>query len=374
MRFTLNTKDIRSLVSVAAKINAKPMMTYQQCLLCQTHGSYVFFTAMNGEETMSVKLPAVVTEAGTSCIYYNAFIKLLKELDEQDITLSSDGKTFVVEYSGGHAETASLSADEFPKVPSVLRDDGEDVCTMTLPASGFVKLIEATLKSTNKDSIRTALTCVHVTASEADKTITATGSDGCEISTVKCVCTTITGNIDILLPYNTSLLCIAAGKNATGDVTIKTNGSVIDVLFNGALWYRSTLVHAKYPDIPKIVSAVVPIAEQTVSPSEFSKALAQITPFVGEEHSAATLHFKSDRLEIIAYADGTGGIQSASTFIPATMTGEETSAYFNVHRLSNIVKRLDGKTITVSGKRFGDSNVAVLSDADATVLLMAMAV
>lgn len=376
MKVIVNTKVLLPLINAVAKIgNTKSLHTFVQCLLCKTFDGCILLTAVNDTEFAQVRVPAVVIESGTCCFFYGKLIALLKGLGGEDITISDDDKVLRVEYGSGYAESGLFDVSDFPSTPPALRPNDDGVSTVIVPAKDFVSAVDFTYKSINSQSIRETMTCVHMMFSCAGNNVKMEASDGKEIGQAMCSCVSVSGDCDILFPYYACVICVGVGKSATGNMEIRTNNNIIDILFNGIFRYRAPLKTGRFPNVASILDSLTPVAVCTIVRKTLSNALTQVAPFVDEVIPATALAFRGNALEVsAAYVEEADNDKAATVTLQTNTDGEETRECFNIFKLSNIIKRFKSDNCTVSIKKNGSAPTVYIEGGNEIALLMAMAV
>lgn len=376
MKVIVNTKVLLPLISAVTKIgNTKSLHTFVQCLLCKTFDGCILLTAANDTEVAQVKVPAVVIESGTCCFFYGKLIALLKELGGEDITILDDDKILRVEYGSGYAESGLFDVSDFPSTPPALRPNDDGVNTVIVPANDFVSAVDFTYKSINAQSIRETMTCVHMMFSRTDNKVKMEASDGREIGQAMCSCVSVSGDCDILFPYYACVICVGVGKGATGNMEIRTNNNIIDVLFNGIFRYRAPLKTGRFPNVASILDNLTPIASCIIGRKTLSNALRQVTPFVDDAIPATALTFRGNALEVsAAYAEEVDKDKMATITLQTDTNGGEARECFNVFKMNNIIKRFKSDNCTVSIKKNGSAPTVYIEGGNESALLMAMAI
>ncbi|MCC8045150.1 MAG: DNA polymerase III subunit beta [Clostridiales bacterium] len=155
MKITCSKKELlRALNIVTKAVPAKSTMPVLMCVLIDASSDEIKFTANDMELGIETKVDGIITEKGIVALEAKLFSDMIRKLDEDDVTITSDEKyNTIITCGKSKFNIMGQSGEDFPYLPFVEKDYQLSISQFTL-----------------KEMIRQ--TIFSISTSEANKTLT----------------------------------------------------------------------------------------------------------------------------------------------------------------------------------------------------------
>lgn len=184
MKITINNKGFASALSIggamAGRVKSMPIF---DCVKIAVSGGNAIITSYDNECAIAKKTSILsVEEQGEFCINPKDLGKVLKTINDEEVTLDISDTTCEIIHSRGSVSLPVLPANDFP---NPVKDN--DAKTVEVPAEKFFNVLKNAMTYVFKDEMRPVLTGVYIEISDSGLVVSASDSrklyfDGFEIT------------------------------------------------------------------------------------------------------------------------------------------------------------------------------------------------
>lgn len=249
MKFVVSTGLLSQRIqNIRGVIGSKSTIAILDCFLFETNGLNMTITAGDADNRMVTTLELIECDADAQfCINAKTLIDLLKELGDQPVAfdIDLDLMKVAVHYQNGEFNIVGTRADDYPQI--VFPAEQSQSVTMQCPM--LLEGINCCLSSVADDEIRPVMSGILMDVKEQTTTFVATDGHKLVRDTVPSSDST---PFSAILPKKISILLRAFLPKETGEVTVSTNGSAIQVASTS---YRLTgkLIEGRYPNYNSVI-------------------------------------------------------------------------------------------------------------------------
>lgn len=334
MKLSLMQGDLqKALQTVASVVPSKSTLPILETVLINADkdGSLTF-TATDLDISVRTRLAATVIEEGSVAVSARRFFEVVRELPDQDISLSGTENHLSLTGFRGHYRFVGAPVVDFPELPDISLDKA-----IKLDAHSLEKMIRRTLYAVSTDETRPELTGVYMEIGENDMRMVAT--NGHRLSRAG-----VTGSFkqakDLLLPpkaLNQLLKLLAAA-----DDSIQVSGTKSYARFSvGQTELFSRLLEGPFPDYERVIPKQSPCSA-LINRGDFISSLRRILVLSDSQTRQVKMVFEPNRLRILSEYQGAG---EASEEMPVEYGGEELTVGFNGGYLLEMMKTFEVETV-----------------------------
>lgn len=165
----LKDKLTKALQKAARTISPKSQLPVLQNILLECKKEEITIVASSMENTSIISVSGKTQEEGAMCIPAKVLFELVNTLTEEQVVLSSDGDTLVVECGGVKAQIPCVSPGEFPAPPVVKKGKPKE-----LPKEELVDAVAPVLFCAATDDSRPVLTGIFIETKEEETVFAST--------------------------------------------------------------------------------------------------------------------------------------------------------------------------------------------------------
>lgn len=337
MKFTCQQKDLNFALDVVSRaITPNNTLPVLNNILIKTSGKKVLFSATNLEIAVSFFLTADVSNEGSITIPAKLITSYVNLLEEGKIELKTE-EGFVLYIKAKNSETRikGISADEFPIIPTVEKEQ-----TFVVSSKTLTEAIEETVFSTATTPTRPVLSGVYLCVEKDTLKMVATDSYRLAEKKIKLEKKT-EKSIECIIPARTLLELgrILSVKYEQEPVEVQTSKNQILFMVDG-IELTSRLIEGKFPDYEKII----PRAARTkleVPSDKLSIATKRVSLFARENNNNIKLTATNDGRLLISTDETRVGEEKAEVEIK--ITGENNKIAVNSQYLLDALNHIDEK-------------------------------
>ncbi|MBE7088660.1 MAG: DNA polymerase III subunit beta [Clostridiales bacterium] len=184
---------VLKVVKACATRTTVPVM---ECIKISAKNDGITLTATDGEIAIQKKISAEILEEGEVCVPGKYFADFIKKLEGVEIVLSATNKKMEIKYADSQTSMQILSADDFPKVDTDIKDNSFKIKTEDLK-----NIISATSFCCASDDSRPILKgCQFVISGSA---LCVTALDGFRLATANTAVLEATADMEFVCPART---------------------------------------------------------------------------------------------------------------------------------------------------------------------------
>ncbi len=311
-------KFIISAERNSSKNNSLPILS---TILIKSGKNKLNIISTNLEVGFEAHISAVVEKDGSAAVPAKVLLPLLSSINDDKLNLESSGNTLKLFSKNSSSNLKCLSAEDFPILPRVKKDE-----SFQIQAPELISALKNTLPATSNSHTKPELSSVYL-FSQLKSPLTFIATDSFRLAENKVDVNT--RPIGILIPQKSSQEIIRCFEDEDGLVDINFNKNQIS-LESKNIYFISRLTEGNFPDyqaiLPKsFLTQVVADRSQLINSikaaSVFSSRLSEVI---------LSINPKASILEARASYSDTGEHQS---FAQVKTSGEPVQATFNYHYL-----------------------------------------
>ncbi len=331
---------LQGLACTQGVVEKKSTMPILANVCLKADGKTLTLTATDLEVGVIVEHPAEVLQKGAVTLAARALFDIVKELPEDRVSLKVLPNQWV-EITSGKAQfkIVGLSADEFPKLPAVTKDN-----TVTIDVTAFHEMIAKTSYAMSTDETRYNLNGVYMEKVEGGMRLVAT--DGHRLAyTDRPVKGKWTLEKGVIIPRKGILEWKRLLDNASGEFSMSVDPKHIMVQHgNAVLLIR--LIDGQYPPYQQ----VVPKEQKWVVALDragFAQALRRVQLVTTDRSRGVKFRVSPKHLEIMAKNPDVG---EAHEELQVKYKGETFEIGFNGRYFSDVLSILADEEVVMELK------------------------
>jgi len=339
------TRGVQVASGVVAPHSPKPALG---CIKMEAQQDAIILLATDLEVGIRIRLDKMeVGEPGAGLVPADRFHAILRELEEDTISISCTEQETTIEAPNAHFTVLGDNPEDFPQVPEF-----PEAGAFEIAADELLSLAERTLFATAKENTRYALNGVLWEVEGKDVTLVST--DGRRLSLARGKCSGgPEEKVSAIVPSKAMQLI----QRCLGDVTeAKEPARVVigekEILLaappvDGARrTVYSRLVDGHFPKYEDVIPKEFD-KKATVSTSGFLASVRKAALLTNEESRGVTLKFSAGELVITSRTPEMG---EAEIRMAAQYEGEDLEIGFNPAYLMDAAKVVDTEEVTLSLK------------------------
>jgi len=339
------TRGVQVASGVVAPRSPKPALG---CIKMEAGEGAVTLLATDLEVGIRIGLQKMeVTEPGAGLVPADRFHAILRELEEDTVSITSTEQETTIEAPNAHFAVLGDDPADFPPVPE-FPDEG----AFEIAADDLLALTERTLFATAKENTRYALN--GVLWEVEGKSVTLVSTDGRRLSLARGKCSGgPEEKVSAIVPSKAMLLIqrclgdVAEAKEAARVVLGEKEILLAAPPAEGATRVVSSrLVDGHFPKYEDVIPKDFD-KKATVSTAGFLAAVRKAALLTNEESRGVTLKFAAGELVITSRTPEMG---EAEIRMAVQYEGEDLEIGFNPNYLMDAVKVVDAEEVTFSFK------------------------
>lgn len=349
------TRGVQVASAVVSPRSPKPALG---CIKMETHEEFMTLLATDLEVGIRIELDKMeIQEPGMGLVPADRFHAILRELEEDTVTITSTEQETKIEAPGSHFTILGDNPEDFPQVPEF-----PDAGVFTVAADDLLALTERTLFATAKENTRYALN--GVLWEVEGKNVTLVATDGRRLSLAKGKCKDgPEEKITAIVPSKAMQLierCLADVAEAKGPVRVVISEK--DILLEvqpadgGKRVVYSRLVDGHFPKYEDVIPKDFD-KKATLRTEALLAAVRKAALLTNEESRGVMLKFSSEALVITSRTPEMG---EAEIHMPVAYEGEDLEIGFNPQYLMDAAKVIDAEELAFTFK--GPNKPGVISE------------
>lgn len=325
-----------AILKVVKACATKTTVPVMECIKLSARNDSLTLTATDGEISIIKTIKAEIYEEGDICVPGRYFCDFIKKLEGVQITLCVTGKKMEITYADSQTSMLCLSADDFPKIDTEIREN-----SFVLKTSDLKKFISATSFCCATDDSRPILKGCQFLINGDD--ICVTSLDGFRLATINGKVVSSTGNMEIVCPARTlneiEKMMPSDGENTEifvqrGMILVSTDNTILTSRLYGGDFIKKDNI------IPRDFITEVEV-EKEVLKASIERAAILVR---NDKNSLIIFDISGDKIEISS-ASEIGNVQEP---VKAKMTGKDIRIAMNSKFIIEAVNALTEDRITLS--------------------------
>ena len=310
-------------VKACATKTTNPLL---ECIKIAAQNDTVTLLATDGEIAIRKDLRAEVIEEGAVCVPGKFFADFVKRLENEQVTLASEGDRLTINYGDAESALQVLPADDFPAIDTDIAEQHVE-----LSAKDFKELVAGTTFCCAQDDSRPVLKGVLVEASEGEVRFTAL--DGYRLAICRRPAAGLSGDIRIICPGRTlnEIARMLGGDDESVCLYVQKNMLLVRI---DDTVLTSRLFEGEFVNVAGIV------------PHAFATEMKVDRALLDESVERAAVLARIDKNSVITFDVHENGMGVSSNTsigrvdeaVPVSMTGKDVRIALNCKFVSDCLK------------------------------------
>ena len=347
MKFICNKNSLLNEIAIAQGIiSSRNTMSILSNVLLEAEDGNLHIKATDLKIGYETSIPVDVEEPGSTTVYCDKFLGVLRTFPEGDIKFRLDGEKLVVDSEDGDSNV-QLKIIEASKYPELIKI--EDDKYFEIAQKDFIDMINNTVFAVGTDETKYFMTGVYLEREEDCLKMVAT--DGRRLSYIKknIVITDVEFK-GVIIPIKilTLIKKLASGE---GNLKIAFSEKCIFVKFDNNRIY-STLIEGQFPNYKRVIPENQSYTA-ILNKIDFSVALSRVAIFAEQKAKKILFDFTEDTLTISAEDSEVG---NAKAKIACQYKGDDMRIAVNYVHFTEPVKAMEEDDIAI---KFSEPNRAI---------------
>lgn len=339
MKIELLRENLERVVGVASRVSNKNLsLPVLGCVLFVVDSNTAMLRATNLDLSVEMSLKAKVYEGGVIAVPAHILSQTVSALNDQRLTLKTQGNNLVIEGERGTTTIAAIDATEFPTIPYV--QEGRGV-SLTLPARDFTLALKSVVFSASTSSVKPELASVSLTLEGGE--LVAAATDSFRLAEVRVPIKTKGSFQSILIPAR-NVTDVLRAVETEENVEIRVGENQCSFV-SGFGHITSRTIDGAFPDY----RAVIPkdfVASATSLKEDAIRAFKKIAIFT-DSFNHVHLSFKPSEKMFTVKAVNTS-VGETVDHVPAALEGEDIDINFNARYITDALPVIGGDSVTFS--------------------------
>lgn len=344
MELTITKNELNNVLSfVQNVVQKKTTMPILANVLLSTEGEQLTVAATDLEITAIAKATAKIDKAGRTTLNAKVFYDVIRELPDDDISLSlTDGERVEIKCGKSVTRIIGVSADEYPGLPGQsIEVNGQISCAQ------LSEMVSKTLYAVSQDETRFNLNGVsfEIVELDDDKMLRMVATDGHRLAMITRPAGELSFKGNVLVPRKGLLEVKKLVDEADADemvgVGVEEGFFVIETK---SAKVSMRLIDGEFPDyrqvMPKQKGKLA-----TMNSQELAMALRRVALMVTDKAKGVRLDFTNQNLQISSSSPELG---DAKEELDLKYDGEPLSVGFNARYIIDITSSLEeGRNLSI---------------------------
>ncbi|MDP3724966.1 MAG: DNA polymerase III subunit beta [Nanoarchaeota archaeon] len=304
--------------SVGSESSSLPILRY---VLLRASGGSVFLTTTDLEVLTECSFLGKVSQPGVLALPFQVFSGIVKNLQNERITLTQDGLTLHILTDNYEASVYGQSADDFPLIPSLETPKAR----MVFPERVLLEAFSRVAFATQHSDIRPEISGVRIHADGNELVFVATDSFRLARLAVSGEGVSFSDDPIFTLPIRTAQDLMRILTSSDGEVRVVSDGT--QVFFETSSWkLTSRLVQGVFPNYTEIIPREFR-GEAELKREEFIYGVKIASTLSGRANDLLIQSGSNKKFLEVRASESTLGENVCK--IPAKISGDQFSIMFN---------------------------------------------
>ena len=339
MKFICEKNSILKEISIAQEIiSSRNALSILSNVLLETANNSLSVKATDLKIGFQTKIPVETVEAGSTTVFCDKLLGILRSLPEGDIEFSDEDEIVVIKplFQKIDFKLRSIPAEKYPE----LRVAGEDDF-FPVAQKDFMEMINQTIFSVSTDETRFFMNGVYMEQSNTGLIMVAT--DGRRLSYINRIMDQPVPMFKPVIIPPKFLNLIKKLSSGEGNMQLSINDNYIFAEFDSHKLY-STLIEGQFPNYRR----VIPEKQQfgcTVDRALFLEALKRVALLVDQKSNRLFIEIRDGSMLLYSEENDIG---MAKEEVACDYNGDDIKLAVNVLYIMNPVRVIDTEQITLS--------------------------
>ena len=348
MKFTCNKDLIVKEISIAQEIIiSRNSISILSNVLLEANNNTLTIRATDLKVGFETRIPVDVAQSGSTTVFCDKFLSILRSLPEGDIEFSEDADNRLLInplFNKIDFQLKSISADKYPELQDISDDS-----YFQLPQKELINMIEQTVFAVSDDETRYYMNGVYL--EHEDNTLSMVATDGRRLSFIKTVFDQEHINFDPVIVPTKILHLVKKLSSGEGMIALAVTDNNIFVKFDNQK-LSSNLIKGQFPNYKRVIPESQEY-EVNINRLQLMEALKRVSLLVEQKSRRIFLNFIPGTV-IINSEESEIGI--AKEEVDCNFQGPETSIALNYQYLIDPLKVIDDEEVIV---KFTEANKAI---------------
>lgn len=330
MKIFCSQKDLDNALNIVNKaISPNNTLPVLNNILLKAEGKKLHFSATNLEIAISCSIEADVRAEGSLTVPAKLITSYVSFLSDEKVELKIEGSNDLsVNASSSDTKIKGISADEFPLIPKVDKDQ-----EFKVKINDFYKGVTETVFSASLNTSRPVLSGVYVKVEKDSLLMVAT--DSYRLSEKRIPCAKSGGeDFDCIVPAKT-MMELSKIVNKSTDKEMEIIASKNQALFKiGNIELVTRLIDGKYPDYKKIIPESFKTKFE-VTVEDLSIVLKRVSLFAKENNNSVKILVSKDGKLLVSSDETKVGREKANLMVK--IDGEDNEIMLNSQYLLDVL-------------------------------------
>ncbi len=336
MKFSLpKSRLFNYLQNVLKVVPTKSTLPILTNLLMEALDNKIKISATDLDISITTTIDCNVIKKGTASIPARILFDIIKELPESDINFEASSQRVEIKIPNGSYKIASVSPDEFPKLPAVNTKK-----EIKILGDDLKKMVEKTTFACSDDETRPALNGV-LWQTKGDK-MQMVATDGHRLAKMSVVNKKLKGLYDdVIIPpkvLNLIPIFITNDKQEVGIIFGENN-----IIFNlGDTILTSRLIDGPYPNFGQVIPSEND-KTLTIPREDLARAVRRVSILSNSLTHQVKFGMKEGSLTLSTTNADVGG--EGKEVLDCDYTGDQIELGYNAHYITDILNKIDSNDV-----------------------------
>lgn len=347
MKFKCDKNLILKEIAIAQDIiSSRNALSILSNVLIEAENNTLLIRATDLKVGFETRIPVEVTTPGTTTIFCEKLLGILRSLPNEDIVFELDDMRLKIhpQQKSINFQLKSIASDQYPEIKDISDDEYFDI-----PQSDFIEMISQTIFAVSDDETRYFMNGVYLENSEGSLIMVAT--DGRRLSYIKkSFDFPVKAFTGVIIPPKV-LLLIRKLSSGEGNLSLSVQEKNIFIKLENQK-ISSNLIEGQFPNYHR----VIPERQEfdiIVSKEELSAALMRVSLLVENKSKRIYLSLSQN---VISLKSEESEIGVAQEEIPCEYEGTESRIALNYTYISEPLKVIQTDKICI---RYTEPNKAI---------------
>jgi DNA polymerase-3 subunit beta len=339
MKFKQMQSDLQKALHVVASVvpSKSTLPILETVLIDASPEGRLTLTATDLDISVRTQSSAEVSEAGKIAVSARRLFDIVRELPEQEITLSGSETHLELTGARGRYRFVGAPVEDFPELPDISTDK-----QVTFAPLKLEQMIRRTLYAVSTDETRPELTGVYLEIAPKQEEVRMVATNGHRLARAS-----LKGDFkqerDMLLPPKALNQVLRLLSEVEGEVEVSGSKSYARFgLGNTSLYSR--LLEGPFPEYDRVIPKTSS-RQAILNRSDFVASLRRILVLSDSQTRQVRMAFSKGHLQLLSEYQGAG---EASEEMPAEYDGDEVTIGYNGGYLLEMFKTFQGEKVVMT--------------------------
>ncbi|MBI9103549.1 MAG: DNA polymerase III subunit beta [Spirochaetales bacterium] len=347
MKFKCDRNTILKEVSIAQDIiSSRNALSILSNVLIEADNNTLLIRATDLKVGFETRIPVEVTVPGTTTIFCEKLLGILRSLPDEQINFELDGERLKIspEIKKVKFQLKSIAADQYPEIKDI-----NDEAYFEIPQKDFIEMISQTIFAVSDDETRYFMNGVYLENDEGNLIMVAT--DGRRLSFIKKNFDGVIGDFKGIIIPPKVLLLIRKLSSGEGNFFLAISDKNIFIKFDNQK-ISSNLIEGQFPNYHRVIPEKQEY-EMIMDKNELSSALMRVSLLV--ENKSKRIYFALSE-DVLTLSSEESEIGVAKEEIACKYNGPESSIALNYSYISDPLKVIKDEEVCI---RYSEPNKAI---------------